>query len=151
MVPILVVGHGGLAEGFRDAVELILGGAQEAFATLALRPEDDPADLARRVEASLDEFGVSEAGEAVVLADLFGASPANAATSLVLKRPAIQVITGVNLAMTLELLVARQTATAAELAELALDRGRDGIRDAGATVRAALEQARQKQAAGETR
>jgi hypothetical protein len=61
------------------------------------------------------------------------------------------VITGVNLAMTLELLVARQTATAAELAELALDRGRDGIRDAGATVRAALEQARQKQAAGETR
>jgi PTS system N-acetylgalactosamine-specific IIA component len=138
MIPILVVGHGGFAAGLGDAIEMILGGPQDATAYLALAPEDDPAELARRIDDTLDDLGVPADGEAIVLADLFGASPANAAATLLQRRPGLHVIAGVNLAMALELLVLREGTPAPELAEIALARGRDAIKDAGAIVRAAV-------------
>ena len=137
MIPVLIVGHGAFADGLQDAIEMILGGPQEGLAALALRPEEDPADLAGRVDAALTGLGVEGQAGAIVLADLFGASPANAATSLLQRRPGLQVLTGANLPMALELLMLRDTAAAPELAEVALERGRDAIKDAGALVRAA--------------
>ncbi len=148
MIPILVVGHGGFAAGLGDAIEMILGGPQEATAYLALAPEDDPAELAARIDSALAGLGVSPDGGALVLADLFGASPANAAATLLDRRPGLQVVAGVNLAMALELLVLREGTSASELAGIALERGREAIKDAGAIVREAVARARSRQAEG---
>jgi len=150
MVPVLIVGHGGFADGLRDAIEMILGGTQEGLAALALRPEEDPAELAGRVDAALTKLGVKGQDGAVVLADLFGASPANAATSLLEGRPGLQVVTGANLPMALELLMLHDTAEAPELAGIALERGRDAIKDAGAMVREAYARVQAEKQAGET-
>ncbi len=139
MIPVLIVGHGGFADGLRDAVEMILG-PQDALAALALRPDEDPATLAERVDQSLAALGVGPDGGAIVLADLFGASPANAASSLLLRRPGLHVLTGVNLPMALELLVQREGLPddgVAELAGIGLETGREGIKSASDVVRAA--------------
>ncbi len=138
MIPVLIVGHGDFGDGLRSAIEMILGGPQEAVASLALRAEEDPADFARRTDAALAELGAGETGPGIVLADLFGASPANAATSLLRHRPDLQVVTGANLPMALELLMARGSTEPAELVVMSVERGRDAIRDAGAMVRAKL-------------
>lgn len=137
MIPILIVGHGDFADGLRDAIEMILGGPQEGLAALALRPEEDPAELAGRIDVALRGLHVEEQSGALVLADLFGASPANAATSLLQRRPGLQVVTGANLPMALELLMLRDAMEAQELTAVAVERGRDAIKDAGAVVREA--------------
>ena len=48
MVPVLIVGHGGFADGLRDAIEMILGGPQDGLAALALRPPSWPGGWTRR-------------------------------------------------------------------------------------------------------
>ena len=151
MIPVLIVGHGGFADGLRDAIEMILGGPQEGLAALALRPEEDPVELAGRIDVALTELGVEGQSGALVLADLFGASPANAATSLLPRRPGLQVVTGANLPMALELLMLRDTAEAPKLAGIALERGRDAIKDAGAVVREAYARVQAKKQDGEPR
>ena len=151
MIPILIAGHGAFAAGLRDAVEMILGGPQEGLAALALRPEEDPAELAGRIEAALDALGVAPDAGALVLADLFGASPANAATSLLQRRPGLQVVTGASLPMALEVCLSRDTTEAPELAALAVERGREAIKDAGSFVRAAYARVVAEAQAGEVR
>lgn len=150
MIPVLVVSHGSLADGLRDAIEMILGGPQEGLATLALNPEEDPSALAARVDATLIGMGVDASGPAIVLADMFGASPANAAVSLLDRRPGLEVISGVNLGMALEVLMAREGLPPDELAALAVERGRMAVMDAGSTVREALRRMRAEKAARET-
>ena len=82
---------------------------------------------------------------------IVGASPANAATSLLQRRPGLQVVTGANLPMALELLMLRDTAEAPELAKIAFERGRDAIKDAGAVVREAYAHVQAEKQAGEAR
>lgn len=151
MIPILIAGHGDVADGLRDAIEMILGGPQEGLAALALRPEEDPAELAGRIEAALDALGVGPDAGALVLADLFGASPANAATSLLQRRAGLQVVTGANLPMALEVLMLRDSMEAPELAAVAVERGREAIKDAGSFVREAYARVLAESHAGDVR
>jgi len=139
-MPMLLVGHGPLASGLRGAVEMI-GGPQEAFAVVQLRPEDDVEGVAKRLERALRRLGVARDGEAVIFADLFGAAPANAAASLLRSRPNIEVVAGMNLPMILDAALSRDGVSARELAERAVESGRDSVRDVGAVIRAALEAA----------
>lgn len=146
-VTVVLVGHGGLPQGMLAAAELILG-PQEGVHAIGLEPGDDPAALAGRLAALLrgargddgpgsegsDARGTGAAGGVLVLADLFGGSPANAAARLLLEGgpgAEVRVVTGLNLPMLLEVLMARlQGETGvAELARRAAEAGRDGVRD----------------------
>jgi len=139
-MPMLLVGHGPLANGLRGAVEMIAG-PQEAFAVVQLRPEDDVERVAKRLERALRRLEVAPDAEAVIFADLFGAAPANAAASLLRTRPNIEVVAGMNLPMILDVALARDGVSARELAERAIESGRESVRDVGAVIRAALEAA----------
>ncbi|WP_203530697.1 PTS sugar transporter subunit IIA [Thermaerobacter sp. PB12/4term] len=124
---VILVGHGSLPQGMLAAAELILG-PQEQVHALGLEPGDSPEVLAGRLESLVAgaERGV------LVLADLFGGSPANAAARVLMGGSrGVQVVAGLNLPMLLEVLMARLqgVADAAELARRAAEAGRDGVRD----------------------
>ncbi|HEX5118100.1 MAG TPA: PTS sugar transporter subunit IIA [Pseudonocardiaceae bacterium] len=132
-VPVVLVGHGGFPDGVRDAVEMILGD-QDNLATVSLRPDGSPEGVAERVTEAVAKLGGGQG--ALVLADLMGGSPANAVGLLALHDPALCLVSGLNLAMALEVLTS-PAATAAELAEVALAAGAEGVVDVGARLRAA--------------
>jgi PTS system mannose-specific IIA component/PTS system mannose-specific IIB component len=134
-VPVIFVSHGGYAEGVRDAVEMILG-EQDRVGTVSLPPNGSTEEVSAGVTAALDRLGAT-GGEALVLADLMGGSPANAVGALALANPALQLVSGLNLPMVLEVLTSTES-TAAGLAAVAAAAGREGVLDVGAQLRAAL-------------
>ena len=134
-VPVVLVGHGGFAAGVRDAVEMILG-EQERLGVVSLPPNGSTEQVSAEVSAELDRLGAADGG-ALVLADLMGGSPANAVGALAMRDPSLQLVSGLNLPMVLEVLTSAAE-TAAELAEVAATAGRDGVLDVAARLRAAL-------------
>ena len=71
MKRIVVIGHGGYAEGVRQNLEMI-GGVPEHMYFVDLRKEDDLADLETRIRLLLSDFGEDEV---LFACDLLGASP----------------------------------------------------------------------------
>lgn len=132
-VPVVLVGHGGFPAGVLDAVEMILG-EQEHVAVVSLPPDGSTELITEQVGAAVDRLGGQDG--TLVLADLMGGSPANAVGLLALQDPNVQLVSGLNLAMALEVLT-RTQATAAELAAVAEAAGRDGVADVAARLRAA--------------
>ena len=78
---IVLVGHGGLPQGMLDAAEMILG-KQGGVHVITLAPGEDPEDLGRRLTAlTAEALAQDGAHDLLVLGDLFGGSPANAAAA----------------------------------------------------------------------
>lgn len=122
MVGIVLISHGSLAEGMKNAVEMIVG-PQTAFLTIGMQPGTDPTDLRQSIEAAVNSFGADQ--DVLVLIDILGGSPANASSHLALQ--GTQVICGVNLPMLLELLIQREHSTLRELTTLAIQAAKEGI------------------------
>jgi PTS system mannose-specific IIA component len=133
VLPVLFVGHAELPDGVRSAVEMILG-PQERLATIQLGPADDPAAVAERIGQVLDEMHVDAEAGALILADLPGGSPSNAAAAVFLHRRHLRLVAGLSLPMALEVLVLRGGRTAADLAEVAVGAGRMGVADVSAAL-----------------
>lgn len=133
-IPVIFVGHGGYAAGVRDAVEMILG-EQSHVATASLAPDGSTEQVAADVTAIIEKSG-SVGGAALVLADLMGGSPANAVGLLALRNPELHLVSGLNLPMALEVLTSTEE-TAAGLASVAANAGRDGVIDVAARLREA--------------
>jgi mannose/fructose-specific phosphotransferase system component IIA len=70
----------------------------------------------------------------LVLADLFGGSPANAVAALAHVNPALHLVAGLNLGMVLEVLLNPAT-DAAALADVAVRAGQDAVIDIAARLR----------------
>lgn len=114
MVHIIVVTHGGFAEGILNSIEMVLG-KQEKLDVAAMKEGDDPAQMAERISALI---GDNEDGT-LILADLFGGSPCNGAAAL-LKDPNVELVAGVNLPMLIQVLEARNWMNVKELADEAV-------------------------------
>jgi len=123
MIGVVIVTHGRLAAEFRDAVEHIVG-AQEAFETVAIGPDDDMerrrSDVMRAVEA------VDKGSGVIILTDMFGGTPCNLAIS-VMEAGKIEVIAGLNLPMLIKLVRMRSDAQLGEAIAEAADAGRKYI------------------------
>lgn len=139
-VPVVLAGHGGYAEGVRSAVEMILG-PQRSLACVALPPDGSVEQVAEDAGRAFERLGTGDAG-ALLLVDLAGGSPANAAGRLALTDPRVQVVAGLNLPMVLEVLTSTER-TAAALAAVARRAGGEGIVDVAARLRAAAASARE--------
>ena len=126
MVGLLLISHGAMAEGMLDAARMIVG-SMEAVAAVSLKEEDAVEDLMERIEAALQE--VDQGDGTLLMVDAFGASPFNASARLALSRKDnLEVITGMNLPMLLELAVMREGQDLAALIQIALEAGTSGIR-----------------------
>lgn len=144
-VPVIFVGHGGYAAGVRDAAEMILG-EQEHVGTVSLPPNGSLEQLGEDITAELVRLGAQNSvgtdpqTGALVLADLMGGSPSNAAARLALTNPDLHLVSGLNLPMVLEVLTSIEE-TAAALAGVALHAGREGVQDVAAQLREAASKA----------
>lgn len=126
MVGIVLVTHGEMAEGLLDAARMIVG-EKEAMLPVQLREEDDVEGLMARVEKAIK--GVDSGQGTLVLVDLPGASPFNASARIAMQADSINVVTGVNLPMLVEMLVQREGSSLDELTKLSKSAGTGGIKD----------------------
>ena len=74
MTGIVLASHGGLAEGVRDSLKMLLG-EQEEFACVSLAPSMSPDELRAALVAATEGF--SDPADVLVLVDLWGGTPFN--------------------------------------------------------------------------
>lgn len=98
-------------------------GPQEKTAAVSLLPSDSADCFQERVVKAMAALG---AEQTLILADLFGGTPANAAARQV-KNGRCHLIAGVNLPMLLEVLGARNDGSLENLTELASNAGRSAV------------------------
>lgn len=124
MTRIIIATHGKMAQELVNAAEMICG-RQDELTAISFMPSDGVEDLTSRFYKALG--GLKD--EAIIFTDVFGGSPFNAASMVVLKSKGVYHVTGVNLPMLLEVLTSRQEHTAQELVEIGVKAGRDGVVD----------------------
>jgi mannose/fructose/sorbose-specific phosphotransferase system IIA component len=100
---ILVCTHSALAEGFKQAIEMLMG-PQENFETIGFFEGDDIMELSKKIIELIKNM---QTDKNVIFTDLFGASPTNAAAMTLVDINA-SVIAGVNLPMIIEILALRK-------------------------------------------
>ena len=112
MFRVLIVSHGGLACEMLKTSELIAG-PQENIETLGLFPGDSPETLQQSIEAILQRWHEQDI---LVLTDMRSGTPFNTVGRL-MKTYSFRHISGINLAMLIEVLMARYDMSADEAAD----------------------------------
>lgn len=126
MVTIIVAAHGESAPALLKTAGMILGNFENVHPVTFLPgqgPEDLIEEYTRIVEAS-------EAEETLLLVDLFGGSPYNAGAQFAATREGVDVVSGVNVPMLIEVIssAGRKNATLKSLVAKAHKAGTKGIR-----------------------
>jgi PTS system mannose-specific IIA component len=132
MVGIVLVSHGEMAAGMLDAARMIVG-EQDQILPISLNEEDDVEGLMGRIANAIKEIDTGEG--ILVLVDVFGASPFNASARLAMGEAKIEVITGMNLPMLLELAIQRGNQGFEALVQIALTAGISSIRTLSDTIK----------------
>lgn len=127
MIKVLLLTHGALADSLRETMQLFLPDSEQ-LVCLGMGPDTG----AFREALHQQVVGGGET-ELLVLTDLFGGTPFNMIASMLKeamdKGKKVEVITGVNLPMLLEVVPNIQDSSLQELKALAFDNGKFGIRD----------------------
>ncbi len=127
MIGLVLVSHGKLAAGMIDAMQMITG-EQQAVRAIGLLETEDVEGLMDKILQAVNEV---DSGEGVlIMVDLFGASPFNASARLALSYPdrALEVVTGMNLAMLVELVVQREGMSLNDAVDLVLQVAPESVR-----------------------
>ena len=122
----LIVSHGALAGGFRNALELITGAAGDVFVVQAYLEENKP------VEEELSRLLQGAGGEEewVVFTDLLGGSITNQVLRVMAGLPgrdAIHIVAGVNLPLVIEVVLGDPETPVNEILMDAVVRARDQL------------------------
>lgn len=105
MIGVLMATHGKMAEGIYDATQMIFG-KRENFDYVTLESNMDIDIFGENLGEKVKEL---DSGDGVIiLVDLLGASPMNQAALFMSENPKIEVITGINLPMVLDILESRK-------------------------------------------
>jgi PTS system mannose-specific IIA component len=128
---IVVVSHGTMAEGMIDAARMIVG-PMENVAAVSLKESDAVEDLMDRIESTVDQL--DNGNGVLILVDAFGASPFNASARIAMTRKNIEVITGMNLPMLLELAIQSTDLDLAAATQIALEAGTKSINTLSQTL-----------------
>ena len=125
MVAVIVAAHGHLAEGL-IASSAMIAGPQEDLVAVTFESSEGPDDLLAEYADAVEK---SPSDQYLILVDLLGGSPYNAAARFAAAREDADVVTGVNLPMLIEVLGGRLTGgTLAELVEKARTAGAGGVK-----------------------
>ncbi len=135
MNKIVLASHGGLADGARDTLDMIVGDVSNVH-TISLA-RDDKDQIEDRALALIDSFDPSDA--VYVLTDMLGSSVNNQMVSLQAKRPEVTVISGMNLPLILEIALS-DTPLSEEALTAIIEQSRAGIQNIAALMRAAAQQ-----------
>ncbi|MEM1913432.1 MAG: PTS sugar transporter subunit IIA [Thermofilaceae archaeon] len=136
MTGIVLITHGKYGEGLLNALSMLLGDeAVRSIRVITLGSLDSPEFLYERVKSAVS--GADDGKGVLILVDLFGGTPSRVAAQLLSEGFKVEVVSGVNLPMLVEIAMQRDK-TARELAEIAVKTGVEGIIDIGEKVRKAL-------------
>lgn len=125
MISILVVSHGDFAQSLIKTAEMIAG-KQEQVESVSLAANDGIDSLSDKVNTQLAKF--PQGAQTLILADLWGGSPFNAAARVAAEDPEnTALIAGVNLPILLEAYMARNS-TLVELVNKVVEISDDSIR-----------------------
>jgi len=106
MKGILLISHGGMAEGTLDSVKVFFGDQVEKIDVLSLAHEDSPEYFLEQLN---EKVAVLDDGDGVIVfADLLGGTPANV-TVRIMEEDKVDLISGMNLGMIMECLGARMS------------------------------------------
>jgi len=97
---ILICTHGGLAQGFKNALELIAGEVQGVY-VLGISMEDTIDHVRAEIEAFINNCDLSD--DKIILTDIPGGSTTQAAFYSINTAKRVHVVTGLNLGMLLEI------------------------------------------------
>jgi len=101
MLGIVLVSHGNMAEGMIDSAKMLFGEAGlTQVRSVSLFPDDSPEALDVKITEALEEVDTGEG--VIILVDLLGGTPCNRAAYKCSEN--VQVITGMNLPLFLELI-----------------------------------------------
>jgi PTS system ascorbate-specific IIA component len=106
MAGILIIAHAPFASALRECVSHIYGGLPARIGVIDVSADCDPAQVVAFAHAEIDRL--REENGALVLTDMFGATPANIACRLA-SIPDVRVLAGVNLPMLVRAVCYRAT------------------------------------------
>jgi len=107
VVSIILISHGNLAEELLNTSKLIMG-EQKNVVALGLEPDESRECLEKRIKSACEELYQQDG--ILILADLFGGTPTNAAILGVLGcYEKIELLSGANLPMLLDAFINRNT------------------------------------------
>lgn len=127
MFGIIVGTHGIFAAELLKSCEMICG-EQSNVRAVTLVPGEGPDDVVVKYEKAIGELDCE--GGVLFLNDLFGGSPFNAASRLVMTNEKYGIVTGVNLPMLIEMCSAQmmdEGLSIQELMEKAIEAGKNGV------------------------
>lgn len=116
MVKIIVVAHFGLAEKFVEVAEKIVGRKPTNMQAISVDPGSDVEEINQTITKAIKKADGNDG--ILILTDMFGGTPCNMSLAF-LKEGAVEVLTGLNLPMLIEVLDAKQNGKT--LAQLARD------------------------------
>ena len=126
MIGVLAISHGKMAEGMLDAAHMFFGEDLPGVEALCFMSSDNPEDFDVKLKDAVARVNTGDG--VIIFADLMGGTPAN--RSMYVLGDDVQVITGANMTMMLELLgtrLADGTKVSKELVEQLQETGRTGI------------------------
>ncbi|EUJ41390.1 mannose/fructose/sorbose PTS transporter subunit IIA [Brochothrix campestris] len=133
-VAIVIGTHGASAEQLLKSTEMIIG-EQTNVGVIDFMPGENADTLVDKLKDEANTLDTSDG--LLFLVDLFGGSPFNAASRIVIEHENADVVTGVNIPMLLETLSMRSAQSLPELVETALTAGAFGIKSLKAGLAAA--------------
>jgi mannose/fructose/sorbose-specific phosphotransferase system IIA component len=123
MLQIIVATHGLMSQEVVNSSYMIFG-QQEDVHAVTFVPGQGPADLLAKYKEILAER--APGNETLILVDLFGGSPYNAATQLAVEDETVGLVAGVNLGMLIELYGMRNNSLEAVTTQV-VEAGKYGI------------------------
>lgn len=131
MVGIVLVSHGGMADGMITTAEMLYPDLSQVK-SLTLWPSDNPDDFQAKLEAILKEVDTGDG--AFILADLLGGTPCN--RSIYFVGDKVRLITGLSLPLLISLLSQREdTSDIESLASDIMDDASAGMVDVNELIK----------------
>jgi PTS system mannose-specific IIB component len=101
---IVLISHGGMADGVKSSLEMIVG-QQENVHTVSLPPDGDNLQF----EKDLNEKMKALNGSTLIIADLLGGTPCNVAVKNFLDNDEVEILAGMTLSVAIEAVVNSKT------------------------------------------
>lgn len=123
MIGILIIAHGTLGQNLVECAKHVIGNEPRQVAFLAVNNQDDPNVLLPVAQSLVSQL--NEGDGVLVLSDMYGATPCNIVSKLLLPG-IVEGVAGVNMPMIVRTMTYRHESLMA-LVEKAVTGGREGV------------------------
>lgn len=124
MVGIIIVAHGNLSSEFIETTRMITNDPIPFVSAISITPHDSTHEVADKIRKAISQ--VDDGDGVLIFTDMFGGTPSNVSLSF-LEEGKVEVISGLNLPMLLQVALHREGASLNELGQVLQAVGREHI------------------------